>query len=83
MASTLQINGGVELGGSFDGTTPACRCCGTSQDELWPGRQRSSAAAWCALRRLCQVHLDGTGRHARAILPLSSVAGKSITTIEA
>jgi isoquinoline 1-oxidoreductase subunit alpha len=72
---TLQINGSQQ---SFDGD-PNMPLLWYLRDEL--GLVGTKFGCGMALCGACTVHLDGQATRA-CVLPLSSVAGKSITTIE-
>jgi isoquinoline 1-oxidoreductase subunit alpha len=72
---TLQINGSQQ---SFDGD-PNMPLLWYLRDEL--GMVGTKFGCGMALCGACTVHLDGQATRS-CVLPLSSVAGKSITTIE-
>jgi len=72
---TLQINGSEH---SFDGD-PNMPLLWYLRDEL--GMVGTKFGCGMALCGACTVHLDGQATRS-CVLPLSSVAGKSITTIE-
>jgi len=72
---TLQINGSEH---SFDGD-PSMPLLWYLRDEL--GLVGTKFGCGMALCGACTVHLDGQATRS-CVLPLSSVAGKSITTIE-
>jgi isoquinoline 1-oxidoreductase subunit alpha len=72
---TLQINGSQQ---SFDGD-PNMPLLWYLRDEL--GLVGTKFGCGMALCGACTVHLDGQATRS-CVLPLSSVAGKSITTIE-
>jgi len=72
---TLQINGSEH---SFDGD-PNMPLLWYLRDEL--GLVGTKFGCGMALCGACTVHLDGQATRS-CVLPLSSVAGKSITTIE-
>ena len=72
---TLQINGSQQL---FDGD-PNMPLLWYLRDEL--GLVGTKFGCGMALCGACTVHLDGQATRS-CVLPLSSLAGKSITTIE-